>query len=116
FIIPAQAVRTFVKDTPVKIDDPGKFNPVWFAGLHDFFTEDFKDAVRRFEEADRILAGLADVKRMLGEARDKVKHPPPRPFPWFWVPMGSSFLSGGGSGRRSWARWKRNAFVSAPSR
>jgi S1-C subfamily serine protease len=46
FIIPAQVVRTFVKDTPIKIDDPGKFNPVWFAGLHDFFTEDFKGAVR----------------------------------------------------------------------
>jgi len=115
FIIPAQAVRTFVKDTPVKIDDPGKFNPVWFAGLHDFFTEDFKDAVRRFEEADRILAGLADVKRMLGEARDKVKHPPPRPFPWFWVAIGVTFLSAGGFGTQYLVRWQKNRYRVGPS-
>jgi len=115
FIIPAQAVRTFVKDTPIKIDDLGKFNPVWFAGLHDFFTEDFKDAVRRFEEADRILAGLADVKRMLGEARDKVKHPPPRPFPWFWVAVGVTFLSAGGFGTQYLVRWQRNRYRVGPS-
>ena len=115
FIIPAQAVRTFVKDTPVKIDDPGKFNPVWFAGLHDFFTEDFKGAVRRFEEADRILSGLADVKRMLGEARDKVKHPPPRPFPWFWVAVGVTFLSAGGFGTQYFVRWQKNRYRVGPS-
>lgn len=115
FIIPAQAVRTFVKDTPIKIDDPGKFNPVWFAGLHDFFTEDFKNAVRRFEEADRILAGLADVKRMLGEARDKVKHPPPRPFPWFWVAVGVTFLSAGGFGTQYFVRWQKNRYRVGPS-
>lgn len=115
FIIPAQAVRTFVKDTPVKIDDLGKFNPVWFAGLHDFFTEDWKNAVRRFEEADRILSGLADVKRMLGEARDKVKHPPPRPFPWFWVAVGVTFLSAGGFGTQYLVRWQKNRYRVGPS-
>ena len=115
FIIPAQAVRTFVKDTPIKLDDPGKFNPVWFAGLHDFFTEDFKSAVRRFEEADRILSGLADVKRMLGEAREKVKHPPPRPFPWFWVAVGVTFLSAGGFGTQYLVRWQKNRYRVGPS-
>jgi hypothetical protein len=115
FIIPAQGVKDFVKDTPVKINDLGKFNPVWFAGLHDFFTEDWKDAVRKFEQADTILAGLTDVKRMLGEAREKVKNPPPKPFPWFWVAIGVTFLSAGGYGTQVMIRWKKNRYRVGPS-
>ena len=115
FIIPAQGVKDFVKDTAVKINDLGKFNPVWFAGLHDFFTEDWKDAVRKFEQADTILAGLTDVKRMLGEAREKVKNPPPKPFPWFWVAIGVTFLSAGGYGTQVMIRWKKNRYRVGPS-
>src|SRR5215468_9169059 len=115
FIIPAQGVKEFVKDTPVKINEMGKFNPVWFAGLHDFFTEDFKGAVRKFEQADKILAGLSAVKRMLGEAQEKVKHPPPRPFPWFWVAVGVTFLSAGGFGTQYLVRWQKNRYRIGPS-
>jgi serine protease Do len=115
FIIPAQGVREFVKDTPVKINDMGKFNPVWFAGLHDFFMEDFKGAVRKFEQADKILAGLSAVKRMLGEAQEKVKNPPPKPFPWFWVAIGVTFLSAGGYGTQVMLRWKKNRYRVGPS-
>lgn len=115
FIIPAQGVRDFVKDTPVKVNDPGRFNPVWFAGLHDFFIEDWKDAVRKFEQADKILAGLTDVKRMLGEAQEKVKHPPPRPFPWFWVAIGVTVLSAGGYSTQALLRWKKNRYRVGPS-
>jgi len=115
FIIPAQGVKDFVKDTPVKINDLGKFNPAWFAGLHDFFTEDWKDAVRKFEQADTILAGLTDVKRMLGEAKEKVKNPPPKPFPWFWVAIGVTFLSAGGYGTQVMFRWKKNRYRVGPS-
>ena len=115
FIIPAQGVREFVKDTPVKINEMGKFNPVWFTGLHDFFTEDFKGAVRKFEQADKILAGLSAVKRMLGEAQEKVKHPPPRPFPWFWVAIGVTFLSAGGFGTQYLVRWQKNRYRVGPS-
>ena len=115
FIIPAQGVKDFVKDTPVKINDLGRFNPVWFAGLHAFFTEDWKDAVRKFEQADQILAGLTDVKRMLGEAREKVKNPPPKPFPWFWVAIGVTFLSAGGYGTQALVRWNKNRYRVGPS-
>jgi len=115
FIIPAQGVKDFVKDTPVKINNLGKFNPVWFAGLHDFFTEDWKDAVRKFEQADKLLAGLTDVKRMLGEAQEKVKNPPPKPFPWFWVAIGVTFLSAGGYGSQFLIRWQKNRYRVGPS-
>ena len=115
FIIPAQGVKEFVKDTPVKINEMGKFNPVWFAGLHDFFTEDFKGAVRKFEQADKILAGLSAVKRMLGEAQEKVKNPPPKPFPWFWVALGVTVLSAGGYGTQVLFRWQKNRYRVGPS-
>jgi rhodanese-related sulfurtransferase len=114
FIIPAQAVKDFVTGTPVKINDLGKFNPVWFAGLHDFFTEDFKDAVRKFEQADKILAGLADLRRMLGEAKEKVKNPPPKPFPWVWVAIGVTLLSAGGYGSQVFFRWQKNRYRVSP--
>jgi hypothetical protein len=115
FIIPAQGVKEFVKDTPVKINDLGKFNLVWFAGLHDFFTEDWKDAVRKFEQVDKILSGLTDVRRMLGEAQEKVKNPPPKPFPWFWVAIGVTFLSAGGYGSQALIRWQKNRYRVGPS-
>jgi len=115
FIIPAQAVKDFVKDTPVKINEPGKFNPVWFAGLHEFFTEDWKGAARKFEQADKIQASLTDVKRMLGEAAEKVKNPPPKPFPWFWVTIGVTLLSAGGYGAQVGFRWQKNRFRVGPS-
>ena len=115
FIIPAQGVKEFVKDTPVKINDLGKFNLVWFAGLHDFFTEDWKDAVRKFEQVDKILSGLTDVRRMLGEAQEKVKNPPPKPFPWFWVALGVTVVSAGGFGGQWLHRWNKNRYRVHPS-
>jgi S1-C subfamily serine protease/rhodanese-related sulfurtransferase len=115
FIIPSQAVRDFVSGTPVKIGGMGRFNPVWYAGLRAFFTDDYKGAVQRFEEADRLLSNLPDVKRILSEAREKVKNPPPRPFPWFWVAVGVTLLSLAGYGTQFYIRWQRNRYRVTPS-
>ncbi len=115
FAIPAMTVKSFVADQPVKLNQPGKFNQVWFAGLRDFFTEDWKGAKRKFEDADKILPGLVDVKRMLGEAAEKVKNPPPRPFPWFWVTIGVTLLSAGGYGAQVGIRWRKNRYRVGPS-
>jgi hypothetical protein len=115
FAIPAQTVKTFVVGQPVKINQQGKFNQVWFEGLHDFFTEDWKGAKRKFEEADKIQPGLLDVKRMLDEATEKVKHPPPKPFPWFWVTIGVTLLSAGGYGAQIGIRWQKNRYRVGPS-
>jgi hypothetical protein len=52
---------------------------------------------------------------MLGEARDKVKNPPPRPFPWFWVAIGVTLLSAGGYGAQFYIRWQRNRYRIHPS-
>jgi S1-C subfamily serine protease len=115
FAIPAQTVKNFVADQPVKLNQPGKFNQVWFAGLRDFFTDDWKGANRKFEEADKIQPGLVDVKRMIDEAKDKIKNPPPRPFPWFWVTIAVTLLSAGGYGAQVGIRWQKNRYRVGPS-
>ena len=114
FVIPAQGVRDFVQGTPVKLGIPGKFDPVWFAGLRAYFSGDGKGAVAQFEEADRLLPNLPDVKHMLAEAREMVKNPPPRPFPWFWVAIGVTLLSAGGYGAQFYVRWQRNRYRVQP--
>lgn len=115
FVIPAEAVRNFVQGTPVNLDSVGKFNRTWYTGLRAFFTEDWKGAARQFEQADSLLPGLPDVKRMLVEAREKVKNPPPRPFPWFWVAIGVTFLSAGGYGTQFYFRWQKNRYRVRPA-
>jgi hypothetical protein len=87
---------------------------VWDAGLREFFTDDWKGAQRQFEQADKLLPGLPDVKRVLIEAREKVKNPPPRPFPWFWVAIGVTFLSAGGYGAQFYLRWQKNRYRVRP--
>jgi S1-C subfamily serine protease len=115
FAIPARTVRNFVADTPVKINQEGEFNKIWYAGLRAFFTEDWGGAKRKFEQADKIQPGLIDVKRMLDEAADKVKNPPPKPFPWFWVTIGVTLLSAGGYGAQVGIRWQKNRYRVGPS-
>ena len=36
-----------MQDLPVNLDSMGKFNPVWYAGLRAYFTDDYKGAVRQ---------------------------------------------------------------------
>ena len=115
FAIPTQTVKSFVAGTPVNLNEPGKFNQAWFAGLHAFFTGDWKGARRKFEDVDKMQPGLVDVKRMLGEAAEMIKNPPPRPFPWFWVTIGVSLLSAGGYSAQYAIRWQKNRYRVAPS-
>jgi len=115
FMVPSQAVKDFVQDTPVRLGGMGKFDPIWYAGLRAFFDDDWKSAAQKFEQADRLLPNLPDVKRMLGDAREKIKNPPPRPFPWFWVALGVTLVSAGGYGAQFYIRWQRNRYRVQPS-
>jgi S1-C subfamily serine protease len=115
FIIPSELVRRFLADTEVEVNRESAFNEKWYAGLRELFTEDWAGAVRRFEEADAILPNLPDVKRMLADAREKVKNPPPRPFPWFWVALGVTLVSASGFGTQFLLRWHRNRYRVHPS-
>jgi hypothetical protein len=115
FVIPSAAVMDFVRDMPVKVNGGSKFNDVWFAGLSAFFADDSKGALRRFEEADRLHPNLPDVKRMVAEAKEKVRNPPPKPFPWFWVAIGVTLVSAGGFGGQWLHRWNKNRYRIHPS-
>jgi len=44
-----------------------------------------------------------------------VKNPPPRPFPWFWVAIGVTLLSGAGWGVQFLRRWQKNRYRVSPS-
>lgn len=78
FVSPASAVRDFLKGTEVDLKEVSRFNVAWHAGLQDFFSGNYDRAEKQFEEANRLLPELSDVRRMMTEA----KNPPPRPFPW----------------------------------
>jgi len=113
FLIPVRDVLKFIADTPVK---PGesKFNDVWLAGLDALFNERYSTAAARLTEANKLLPNLPDVKRTLAEAEDKVKNPPPRPFPWAWVTLGVTLVSVGVYGGMFGRRWWKNRFRILP--
>jgi serine protease Do len=115
FLIPSHVVKNFVAGTPVNLSAVSRFNDAWFLGLRAYFSEDWKGAVRRFEETDKLLPNQPDVKRMLGDAREKVKNPPPKPFPWFWVAISVTLLSAGGYGAQFFLRWQKNRYRVSPS-
>jgi rhodanese-related sulfurtransferase len=82
FIIPADAVRAFLADTKVDLGDQGPFNAHWWTGLRKFFSGDYRGALAGFQAADRLQPEFPDVRRMMAEAEDRIKNPPPRPTPW----------------------------------
>ena len=82
FIIPADAVKEFLKGTKVDLADQSPFNEKWFSGLQKFFADDWKGALQDIQAADRLQPEFPDLRRLMAEAEDKVKNPPPRPFPW----------------------------------
>jgi rhodanese-related sulfurtransferase len=107
FLIPARDVATFLAGTDVR---PGesRFSAAWVAGIHALFADRPAIAAARLSEANQMLPGLPDVKRALAEAEDRVKNPPPRPFPWAWATLGVTLLSVGAYGGMFGRRWWKN--------
>ena len=114
FLIPSKDVAKFLTGTEVR---PGesRFNPIWAAGIDALLEGRYRSAVAKIGEANKILPGLSDVKRLLAEAEDKVKNPPPRPFPWAWATLGVTLLSGGAYGGMWGRRWWKNRFRVQPT-
>jgi S1-C subfamily serine protease/rhodanese-related sulfurtransferase len=114
FLIPAKDVRRFLDGTGVRIGE-SRFNVAWASALDAFFKDDYRTAVARFAEVNAIIPNLPDVKRALGEAEEKVKHPPPRGFPWPWLALGVTFVSVGAYGGMFGKRWWKNRYRILPT-
>jgi S1-C subfamily serine protease/rhodanese-related sulfurtransferase len=82
FIIPADAVKEFLRGTKVDLAERSPFNEKWFSGLRKFFADDWTGARDDIKAADLLQPEFPDLRRLLAEAEDKIKNPPPRPFPW----------------------------------
>ncbi len=82
FVIPSDAVKEFLRGTPVNLSEPNPFNEHWFLGLRRFFGDDWKGAAEAIKAANRLQPEFPDLQRILAEAEEKIKNPPPRPFPW----------------------------------
>jgi S1-C subfamily serine protease/rhodanese-related sulfurtransferase len=109
FLIPARAVLTFVADTPVR---PGEstFNEAWRSALDALSRERYSTAAARLAEVHRLLPDISVVKRTLAEVEEKVRNPPPRPFPWAWATLGVTLVSVGAYGGMLARRWWKNRF------
>jgi len=115
FIIPSNAVRDFIQGTEVKVSAESPFNKVWWAGLVEEFDGNYTAAERYFSEANKLVPNLPDVKRMLAEAQENIKNPPPRPFPWAWVTLGVTLASLGSYGAMWGRKWWKNRHRISPS-
>jgi S1-C subfamily serine protease/rhodanese-related sulfurtransferase len=77
FVIPADAVREFLRDTPVDLRDEGPFNARWFAGLGKFFAQNAAGALADLRAADRLQPEFPDVRRVIAEAEEIARGPAP---------------------------------------
>jgi S1-C subfamily serine protease len=114
FIIPISAILDFVKDAGFTPGEAGAFNRAWWAALGAFFAGDYAGASGPLREANRIVPDLPDVRRIAAENDERIKNPPPRPFPW--RAMGLALTAVGAiASTFAWTDWwKRNRFRVRP--
>jgi S1-C subfamily serine protease/rhodanese-related sulfurtransferase len=115
FLIPARDVGRFLRGTPVTNPGESKFNPVWAAGVEALLAQRYKAAVAKFSQADKLVPNLVDVKHSLKLAEEKVKNPPPEPFPWALATLGVTLASVGVYGGMWGKRWWKNRFRVTPT-
>ena len=115
FLIPARDVGKFLQGTEVKKPGDSKFNPIWAEGVELLLSQRYKAAVAKISEANALVPNLTDVKHSLEQAREKVKNPPPEPFPWALATLGVTVLSVGAYGGMWGKRWWKNRFRITPT-
>jgi S1-C subfamily serine protease len=113
FVIPSTAIRDFLSGTTVALDESGRFNAAWHAGLADFFSGRYSRAAPELAEANRLLPELPDVTRIAGENRARAKTQPW--LPWGDIGFALVMLSFAGYALLLWRRWQRNRYRISPS-
>ncbi len=115
FVIPSASIRAFMKEAGVTPGgDIGAFSRAWAAGLSAFFAGAYKTARPSLAEADRLLPDVPDVRRITAENEERIKNPPPVPFPWRNTGIALTTLGvlGVAAGWAEW--WTRNRFRVRP--
>jgi S1-C subfamily serine protease/rhodanese-related sulfurtransferase len=115
FLIPARDVGKFLQGTAVTKPGDSKFNAVWAAGIEALMSQRYKLAVAKLTEANALLPNLTDVKHALNQAQEKVRNPPPQPFPWALATVGVTLVSVGAYGSMWGKRWWKNRFRVTPT-
>jgi hypothetical protein len=110
FVIPVEALGVFLQRTGVAVDARSRFNTAWHAALRSFFSGRHEAAAGPLAEAGQLLPGLPDVLRIAAENEERLKHPPPRAFPWATVAIGVTLVGITVTGAWLVARWRRNRF------
>jgi hypothetical protein len=113
FIEPARAIRQFLVGTGVPLGEPSRFNAAWHEGLRDYFTGRYSSAARHFEEANRLLPELPDLKRIEADTRERMKTQPLLP----WRAVGAVMIAASLAGYAALflRRWQRNRFRIRPA-
>ena len=75
----------------------------------------YKAAVAKITEANEMVPNLTDVKHALNQAQEKVRNPPPQPFPWALMTLGVTLISVGAYGGMWGKRWWKNRFRVTPT-
>jgi len=115
FLIPARDVGRFLRGTEVTKPGESKFNPVWAAGVELLLAQRYKAALAKLTEANELLPNLTDVKHSIALAQEKIKNPPPEPFPWALATLGVTLVSVGVYGGMWGKRWWKNRFRVTPT-
>jgi S1-C subfamily serine protease len=113
FVISAEAIRHFVEGTPALQDDGGRFDAVWRAGLAHYFRGEYRRARPYFAEADRLVPGLPDVRRVVAD-NDLQRARAPW-LPWRRIAVGMLGLGAAGYAALGIRGWRRNRFRIPPS-
>jgi S1-C subfamily serine protease/rhodanese-related sulfurtransferase len=115
FLIPSRDVGKFLQGTEVTKPGESKFNAVWAEGVELLLAQRYKAAEAKLAEANALVPNLTDVKHSLELAREKVKNPPPEPFPWALATFGVTLVSVGIYGGMWGKRWWKNRFRVTPT-
>jgi S1-C subfamily serine protease len=108
FVIPAAAVKEFLADTTVALDETSRFNTAWHGGLAHYFAGSHSRATPQLTEANRLLPELPDVARVAADNTNRLKTQPL--LPWRYVGAVLVLGSALGYGLVLGQRRRRNRF------